>query len=933
MKQGFTLVGWLKQDTNTNGTIYYVGETFTHYTDTTLYAVWTANADNDGSVQRLVPPLAGGITKIFERIGSGVASFVESNPFGAVLSMLSVLVVGILSIRVWFDLRKDKFLRTQERNFVNKVYKNCTNSLLYNNKLLYNSKQMTNDNKAINTTASNQLHHSSASSGSFVMASSHTPQTTNIRKPRFTKKQKTIAGLALATIALLLVFVSIFNSNWQLSFGLKSASDIHDYGVVLQQEWQSDKDERDRQDKEDKYGIDNDESESGISDEEAFLYSRVFTDLLSLGYYTFTAFAIKDDGAIVKGLGYTDYRDVYDDGETGDKYFGAGFVASLNEPSISQDDVEDGIKIVQAYDETENSYEKDELQQLILTFSEEYGSIHYIAFEQYVRYEVKDFSIQFTTQADDRSLQSTWGEELGYLYDFDLGRPVYDPDLGKEFNPNGYSLSNQVDYALINDAYRSFIYEQTSNGIRVDDVSMAYISMEALNDFMANNQEESFLGISPEEIYYIQANLPDTCFYYVDENGEPQILELPPDPPAKATLWERIITAVAVIAVVAVAIVVVVATCGVAAPFLIGAAVGFGVEIIMQVVVGGIPPKDIDWRKVAVSTVAGALSAIPGMSWWGAGLIMGGSQAAVAWLDGADFKDILLAFGIGFATGVVIHFATKALSKLSSKISDKLGKCFIAGTQVLALNANNDIITKNIEDIRKGDKVVSYDETTGIIESKTVTQTFESNHDELIKVTTSDDQTITSSVGHPYYVQNKSTWIEAQNLRAGDILRTVNGKKVVVEQVQHEILERTETLYNFEVEDNHDYFVGENTNITIEQFVLVHNFCEPGAYRIKVDLGDEIGEYIGKGPESRMWQSVARLQNDKFKIIGQEWFKTSAGETAFELEARMMNESAKESIKLINKIASPGHKLSGANKETLDKLKKVLFDSWSHLLQ
>lgn len=51
---------------------------------------------------------------------------------------------------------------------------------------------------------------------------------------------------------------------------------------------------------------------------------------------------------------------------------------------------------------------------------------------------------------------------------------------------------------------------------------------------------------------------------------------------------------------------------------------------------------------------------------------MGGSQVAMSWIDGNDFKDILLAFGIGFATGVVIHFATKALSKITQTIRNKI---------------------------------------------------------------------------------------------------------------------------------------------------------------------------------------------------------------------------------------------------------------------
>jgi hypothetical protein len=46
----------------------------------------------------------------------------------------------------------------------------------------------------------------------------------------------------------------------------------------------------------------------------------------------------------------------------------------------------------------------------------------------------------------------------------------------------------------------------------------------------------------------------------------------------------------------------------------------------------------------------------------------------------------------------------------------------------------------------------------------------------------------------------------------------LNGEYVVVEQVQHEILEKPVWVYNFEVASDHTYFVGENA-------VGVHNDC------------------------------------------------------------------------------------------------------------
>lgn len=69
----------------------------------------------------------------------------------------------------------------------------------------------------------------------------------------------------------------------------------------------------------------------------------------------------------------------------------------------------------------------------------------------------------------------------------------------------------------------------------------------------------------------------------------------------------------------------------------------------------------------------------------------------------------------------------------------------------------------------------------------------------------------------PFYSPVKG-WTDAVHLRAGDILVLVNGEYVVVEKVQHEILEAPVTVYNFHVEDFHTYYVTDSG-------VLVHNKC------------------------------------------------------------------------------------------------------------
>ncbi len=93
---------------------------------------------------------------------------------------------------------------------------------------------------------------------------------------------------------------------------------------------------------------------------------------------------------------------------------------------------------------------------------------------------------------------------------------------------------------------------------------------------------------------------------------------------------------------------------------------------------------------------------------------------------------------------------------------------------------------------------------------------------------------------HPFYVPQKG-WTSAIKLRAGDILILQNGSYVIVEKIQHEILEEPIKVYNFVVEDFHTYYVGDSS-------VLVHNLCyktfNKGNYRsnaLKFANSDGVG--------------------------------------------------------------------------------------------
>lgn len=125
----------------------------------------------------------------------------------------------------------------------------------------------------------------------------------------------------------------------------------------------------------------------------------------------------------------------------------------------------------------------------------------------------------------------------------------------------------------------------------------------------------------------------------------------------------------------------------------------------------------------------------------------------------------------------------------------------------------------SIESIKTGDKVLAANPETGEQDIKTVVQTFVNETDELVHVTF-NGETITTTPEHPFYAPQKG-WTGAIYLRAGDMLVLSNGEYVVVEKVEHELLESPALVYNFEVEDLHTYYVSAYG-------VLVHNSCNHG---------------------------------------------------------------------------------------------------------
>lgn len=366
---------------------------------------------------------------------------------------------------------------------------------------------------------------------------------------------------------------------------------------------------------------------------------------------------------------------------------------------------------------------------------------------------------------------------------------------------------------------------------------------------------------APEYSEIAADSLDDTnLFAYCSNNPVMRV-----DETGELCSWlKKTIAAVAIVAAVAVVAAVTVATagsCTAVAAIAVGAAKGAAIGMV----VGG-----------ATGAAQGAVShRLKTGSWKGAG------QAA---LEG---------MGDGALTGAITGAIQGGMSGYSGYL--KNGACFVAGT--LVATATGYVA---IEKIKAGDLVWAWDEETGDVALKPVVETYINETTELTHIFVGGEE-IVATLTHPFYCPVKG-WTDAVQLRAGDILVLVNGEYVVVEKVQHELLESPVKVYNFQVADYHTYYVSDNG-------VLVHNSCvkQPGTYEISTS-NDQV--YVGKGSASRMNASIRRLERKGYEVIDAVWQPSRNNATAFVDEyMKMAKYNFDFGGKLINKIMSPGFKI------------------------
>ena len=244
---------------------------------------------------------------------------------------------------------------------------------------------------------------------------------------------------------------------------------------------------------------------------------------------------------------------------------------------------------------------------------------------------------------------------------------------------------------------------------------------------------------------------------------------------------------------------------------------------------------------VAITSVANGVAASTTGATIAAGVFIGSSTAFVASAYAASLESDSAAEFAEYGESAM--YSTGAggfwggVAGYSMARSQTKPQCFVAGTLIHTSNG-----FKTIESIQAGDLVWAWDEKTGEVALKEVVETYVNETNELVHVFVNGEEIITTPA-HPFYT-TENGWTNAEDLCAGEVIILVNGERSIVNKVHYEILKEPVTVYNFNVEAYHTYYVSTSG-------ILVHNSCN-GKRRTEdqqalADLANEVKRDADRG--------------------------------------------------------------------------------------
>lgn len=334
--------------------------------------------------------------------------------------------------------------------------------------------------------------------------------------------------------------------------------------------------------------------DSIIGNFEMFVYGLLISELQNL-YEVFNGEITLPDGTEVYGIGFTDF-DTYFEANNGSGFFPAGFIPLIGEADISEDAKESGLEIRNVdLIETGVSF--------VLAYDTEPFLQHCVIWNHYLQYGIdEDGGITYTAQ---EYVRGHCNEELGALYSYDERRFVFDPNVGNYKYIAGQSLYTPVDYAALEAEVNRILSEQDINFSMVEVRTAVYTAQEAFTNYLLSLQEESFMGYPVSEIIQIAEQLDPMELIRFTPEGH-IIINIADEIPDSADALTKWLTGIRIGITIVCSITPLIMPAF--APFA-GIISMASCNVFSQILDENKNLSDINWKKVALSAVSGAMIA------------------------------------------------------------------------------------------------------------------------------------------------------------------------------------------------------------------------------------------------------------------------------------------------------------------------------------
>lgn len=395
---------------------------------------------------------------------------------------------------------------------------------------------------------------------------------------------------------------------------------------------------------------------------------------------------------------------------------------------------------------------------------------HFVFENKYIKFSALPNTLGVISYNVEPYSSLNFDKSFGNLYNYDSNQFIY---FDKTAIPNKEyvavnSIYEKIDYDALRNEINAQLDASSEEPMVVKDLSVTYISEEYIRDIINNSNEPTYIGGRTWDEMLRDFGTDCDMVYY---DGELRLKKDVPREELYGTDWGKIAKDVAI---------------------------GTGVIIIGAAVTAVTGGGGFACFVAAAATMVGT-SALSG--------------TVCATIKGAETGN-WSNFGEDFAKGykyTAIIVSTAQSAAAIQGITFIPFACFTAGTPIAVVGGS-----KSIENIQVGDYVESYNFAKNQVESKLVTNVFKKQSKTLVKLKV-NNEIIETTAEHPFYV-DKIGWVEARNLSLGDKVKTHNGKFATIDSKEINNLDLPINVYNFEVEGNHNYFVGNSG-------VLVHNTC------------------------------------------------------------------------------------------------------------